>query len=126
MQITLTHISKRFQRYWIFRDISYSFSPNNAYCLLGANGSGKSTLMRVIAGMQNPSKGKVQYTHGNGAAVGPTEIYKNISFCAPGMEIVEELTLQEYLSFRLKSPYPGWIYPPSLRLQACSRQPTSP
>jgi ABC-type multidrug transport system ATPase subunit len=118
MQITLTHISKRFQRYWIFRDISYSFSPNNAYCLLGANGSGKSTLMRVIAGMQNPSKGKVQYTHGNGAAVGPTEIYKNISFCAPGMEIVEELTLQEYLSFHFsfKKPLPGLDIPAIIAL----------
>ena len=109
MKIDLDHISKRFQRYWIFKDITYSFSSGNAYCLLGANGSGKSTLMRVIAGMQNPSKGKVHYFNDNGAAITQQQNFKNISFCAPGMEIVEELTLQEFLDFHFsfKAPLPG-------------------
>lgn len=109
MKINLDHVSKRFQRYWIFKEVTYSFSSDNAYCLLGANGSGKSTLMRVIAGMQNPSKGKVQYTTNSGQPITGTDIYKNISFCAPGMEIVEELTLQEFFEFHFsfKKPLPG-------------------
>ncbi len=109
MKINLDHVSKRFQRHWIFKDISFSFKSANAYCLLGSNGSGKSTLMRVVAGMQNPSKGTLQYFSNDDKAITGGAIFNNISFCAPGMEIVEELTLQEFLSFHFsfKQPLPG-------------------
>ena len=65
MKISLENISKRFQRHWIFKDLSFSFTTPGAYALLGANGSGKSTLLRIIAGMQNPSKGKIVYENGS-------------------------------------------------------------
>lgn len=109
MNITLEQVSKRFQRYWIFRNISYSFTAGNSYALLGANGSGKSTLLRVIAGMQNPSNGKVLYTTDTGSSVPLQKIFNNISFTAPGQEIVEELTMREFLEFHFsfKQPLPG-------------------
>ncbi len=108
MKITLEHISKRFQRHWIFKDINYSFSTPQAYALLGSNGSGKSTLLRIIAGMQSPSLGKLQYS--NGSPIAPEAIFDYISFCAPGMEIVEELTLREFFDFHFsfKKPLPGF------------------
>lgn len=108
MKISLEHISKRFQRHWIFKEVSYSFTSPGAYALLGPNGSGKSTLLRVIAGMQNPSKGKVLYEY-NGSTVATDKIFKHISFCAPGMEIVEELNLREFLDFHFsfKKPLQG-------------------
>jgi len=98
MKISLEHISKKFQRYWIFKDINYSFTAPGAYALLGANGSGKSTLMRIIAGIQAPSKGKV-YHEVNGKALEANGIFPFLAYCAPGMEIVEELTLREFLEF---------------------------
>ncbi|HRO44109.1 MAG TPA: ATP-binding cassette domain-containing protein, partial [Flavipsychrobacter sp.] len=108
MKISLEHISKKFQRHWIFKDINYNFTAPGAYALLGANGSGKSTLMRVIAGMQNPSRGKVHFEV-NGKQLEVSELFPYISYCAPGMEIVEELTLREFLEFHFtfKSPLPG-------------------
>jgi len=108
MTITLENISKRFQRHWIFKGVSGYFTTGNAYALLGANGSGKSTLMRIIAGMQSASGGKVGYS-ASGVAVEAQAIYKFISFCAPGQEIVDELTLKEFLEFHFsfKKPLPG-------------------
>ena len=108
MNISLEQISKRFQRHWIFKNMTYSFSSGNAYALLGANGSGKSTLLRVIAGMQNPSKGKVSYTDNNGNSLPALNMFHHISFSAPGQEIVEELTLNEFLKFHFsfKRPLP--------------------
>jgi len=109
MNITLQHISKRFQRYWIFKDINYSFSMPGAYALLGPNGSGKSTLLRIIAGMQSPSLGKVIYNNKE-KVVANNEVFTGISFSAPGMEIVEELTLREFLDFHFsfKPMLPGF------------------
>jgi ABC-type multidrug transport system ATPase subunit len=100
MKISLEHISKKFQRHWIFKEVNFSFTTPGAYALLGANGSGKSTLLRVIAGMQSPSAGKLFYYHGERqSAIEPDKIYPYISYCAPAMEIVEEFTLKEFLKF---------------------------
>jgi ATPase subunit of ABC transporter with duplicated ATPase domains len=101
MTISLNNISKRFQRNWIFKDISYSFSAPGAYAILGPNGSGKSTLLRIIAGMQSSSKGKVEY-----AGTEVSKLFSHISFTAPGQEIVEELTLHEFLQFHFNFKKP--------------------
>ncbi|MBS1773849.1 MAG: ABC transporter ATP-binding protein [Bacteroidetes bacterium] len=107
MKISLDNISKRFQRHWIFKDISYTFNGPNTYAILGPNGSGKSTFMRVIAGMQSASKGKVSYELSNN--VQPNKIFNHISFTAPGQEIVEEMTMKEFLEFHFsfKKPISG-------------------
>lgn len=108
MKISLEHISKRFQRYWIFKDINHVFTAPGTYALLGPNGSGKSTLLRIIAGMQPPSLGKIIHEMG-GRKIEANALFPYMSFCAPSMEIVEELTLKEFLSFHFsfKKPLSG-------------------
>lgn len=108
MKISLEQVGKRFQRHRIFKDISYTFSGPGAYALLGLNGSGKSTLLRIIAGMQNPSRGKVHYQVGDKAQPA-NGIFPYISYSAPGQEIVEEFTLREFLNFHFtfKKPLAG-------------------
>jgi ABC-type multidrug transport system ATPase subunit len=109
MKISLSHISKRFRQHWIFKDLSYTFAAPGTYALLGANGSGKSTLLRIIAGMQAPSLGIVQYA-ANNKKLGADSVFPQISFSAPGMELVEELTLKEFLTFHFsfKQPLQGF------------------
>jgi ABC-type multidrug transport system ATPase subunit len=99
MTIYLNGISKRFQKNRIFKNVTLSFNPTSKYALLGANGSGKSTLLRIIAGMQSASSGKVSYSIDGKEDLAQDTIYRHISFCAPGMEIVEDLTLNEFLKF---------------------------
>ena len=108
MKISLEQLSKRFQRHWIFKNISQRFAAPGAYALLGANGSGKSTLMRIIAGIQSPSVGKVIHEL-DGKTLEPNQMFGHIADCAPGMDLVEELTLEEFLSFHFsfKKPLPG-------------------
>lgn len=109
MKITLEHISKRFQRHWIFKEVNYSFAAPGAYALLGPNGCGKSTLLRIIAGMQSPSKGKVHFYASDENKIPATSVFSRVSFCAPGQELVEELTLREFFEFHFsfKQPLPG-------------------
>jgi len=109
MKINLEHVYKRFQRYWIFKDVNYTFVAPCAYALLGSNGCGKSTLIRLIAGIQAPSKGTIKYADNNDNPVPLSSVFNNISLCAPGQELVEELTLREFLEFHFsfKSPLPG-------------------
>ncbi len=110
MKISLDHISKRFLRHWIFKDIHFSFSHPGAYALLGPNGSGKSTLLRIVAGMQPPTKGKVHYEM-DGKSIAANAIFPYISFSAPGQEIIDEFTFREFLNFHFtfKRPLHGLL-----------------
>ena len=98
MTILLSDAGKRFNRDWIFRHFTYKFEPGNSYAITGPNGSGKSTLLQVLSGAMQISEGNIQYSTLNNQL--PIEqVYKHVSLCAPYMEVVEEMTLTEFLSF---------------------------
>lgn len=89
---------KRFNREWIFRGMTLEFSSGNAYAVTGPNGSGKSTLLQAIGGMMQLSEGTVQYATSS-KELASEQVYKEISFCAPYLDVVEEMTLLEFLHF---------------------------
>jgi len=98
MTILLEQVSKRYRNQWIFKGISYTFDPGKTYAILGANGSGKSTLLRIIAGMQHANKGRVRYLLA-GKEAKAEQVFASVSFAAPGMDLIEEMTLTEFLNF---------------------------
>ena len=65
MTISLSEVSKRFNREWIFRNFSYKFTNAQPYAITGPNGSGKSTLLQVIGGAIAMSEGTITYTVGS-------------------------------------------------------------
>jgi ABC-type multidrug transport system ATPase subunit len=93
MKISLTKTGKRFNRDWIFRNFSFEFTAGNAYAITGPNGSGKSTLLQVIGGSMSVSEGKVQYD------VPEEQFFKHMSITAPYLEVIEEMTAQEFFTF---------------------------
>jgi ABC-type multidrug transport system ATPase subunit len=110
MNILLQDLGKRYQRYWVFRGITHDFSSGSRTAILGQNGSGKSTLLRIMAGMQPPSAGKISWAQGVDKKIAQPVVFSSISFCAPGMELPEELTLEETLQFHFafKKPLNGF------------------
>ena len=98
MKISLTDAGKRFNRDWIFRHLTYEFSAGQSYAIIGPNGSGKSTLLQVLSGSMQINEGNAQWSMLNGQY--PAEqVYNHISICAPYLEVVEEMTLIEFLNF---------------------------
>jgi ABC-type multidrug transport system ATPase subunit len=106
MQITLTDIGKRYNYEWIFRGIHYDFTASSNYAILGSNGSGKSTLLQLIAGNLLPSQGNIRYAKEN-RFIEAEHIYTQLSFASPYLELLEELTLAESITFhsRFKNFY---------------------
>jgi len=98
MQISLSDAGKRFNRDWIFRRLSYQFISGKSYAITGPNGSGKSTLLQIIAGSVSASQGTVAYETG-GKKVDPENAFTYISIAAPYQELIEEMTLKEFLHF---------------------------
>ncbi len=52
----------RFGRHYIFRNVSLKLPAHLNIGIIGANGAGKSTLMRLLAGVDYPSEGKIVRT----------------------------------------------------------------
>lgn len=97
MNIILNNIGRRFNKEWIFKNIDYTFKPYEKYAVLGPNGSGKSTLLNILLGSLTPSEGTLTYQDHK-----VEEIYKQISFAAPYLDLVEEFTLQETIDFHFQ------------------------
>lgn len=98
MEIRLSNAGKRFNREWIFRTATLSFITPNAYAITGPNGSGKSTLLQTIGGMIQPSEGSI-FFYNNKQEIKGEQVYKYVSFCAPYIDLIEEMTLLEFLDF---------------------------
>ena len=106
MKIDLTNLGKRYNREWIFRNLNFRFDIHKRYAITGPNGSGKSTLLQVIAGSNIYNEGSIEYSILH-KEISPDKIYKSLSFCAPYLDLVEEMTLNEFFIFHNKMK--GWI-----------------
>jgi len=98
MTIYLSDAGKRFNHDWIFRHFTYTFEAGKSYAITGPNGSGKSTLLQAISGGMMINEGNIQYSINN-IQLSTENIFKQVSICAPYLELVEEMTLKEFLDF---------------------------
>lgn len=98
MTIQLSDTGKRYNREWIFRHVQIQFQSPGSYAITGPNGSGKSTLLQTIGGLLQPSEGKLSFRSGE-KEIGSEAVYRHTSFCAPYLDLPEEMTLEEFLLF---------------------------
>lgn len=97
MQITLQNISKKYKSQWIFRNVNYTFEKGKKYAILGENGSGKSTLLKIVSGQTTPNKGTITYFSETEIEI--ENIHQKLSYCAPYIDLIEELTFTELIDF---------------------------
>lgn len=98
MKIQLYNAAKRYNEDWIFSNVNYNFESGHRYAITGPNGSGKSTLLQCISGAVTLNKGTCKWLL-NEKSIKAEHIYQYVSFCAPYLELVEEMTLEEMLRF---------------------------
>ncbi len=98
MRITFSDTGKRFNREWIFRNLSFDFLPGEKYAITGPNGSGKSTVLQVISGSMAPSAGHIKWQLKN-EPVQEDALFNFLTISAPYLETIEELSAFEFLTF---------------------------
>jgi ABC-type multidrug transport system ATPase subunit len=108
MHIQLEQTGKKYNREWIFRGLSYTFTAGKKYAITGPNGSGKSTLLQTIAGSTVLSEGSIEYRLDD-KILAPENAFTRLSICAPYLTLIEEMTALEFLAFHesFKSFMPG-------------------
>ena len=58
--ITIDGLAVEFSGDTLFSDVSFVVNENDKIALMGKNGAGKSTMMKIIAGVQKPTRGNVR------------------------------------------------------------------
>ena len=117
LTISVNDLSKRFNREWIFRHLTFDFLPGQTYAITGPNGSGKSTFLQVAWGQMPQTSGSITYKKGSDT-LDVEEVFEHISIATPYMDLIDEFTLKEMLDFHfsLKSIRPGFSVEDLLRI----------
>ncbi|MDG1731095.1 MAG: ABC-F family ATP-binding cassette domain-containing protein [Algibacter sp.] len=58
--ISVDSLAVEFSGHTLFSDVSFTINENDKIALMGKNGAGKSTMMKIIAGVQNATRGHVR------------------------------------------------------------------
>lgn len=58
--ISVDNLAVEFSGHTLFSDVSFVINENDKIALMGKNGAGKSTMMKIIAGMQTPTRGAIR------------------------------------------------------------------
>ena len=58
-EIRVENLKKNFGEFIAVRDSSFTVRDGEFFCLLGPSGCGKTTTMRMIAGLELPTSGRI-------------------------------------------------------------------
>lgn len=98
LSIQLNNLGKKFNKEWIFRNLSYTINANQKLLISGGNGSGKSTFLQVLSGFVTQNEGSLDYKLTDSNELIPLEKIKNyISLASPYLQLTEEMTAYELI-----------------------------
>ena len=86
--LTVHHLSKSYGIEIILKDITFSLNRGERTGLVGPNGCGKSTLLRIVAGLENPDRGSVQFN--------PSDL--RIGYLPQGLTLPGDAQIASYLA----------------------------
>ncbi|MGH9338302.1 MAG: ABC transporter ATP-binding protein [Acidobacteriota bacterium] len=93
--IDLSSISFQLARRWLLKNISLHLAPTQVVGLIGPNGSGKSTLLRVMAGLRQPSGGRVLLEGRDLRHLSRREAARTVAFVPQDTHIDFSFTVEE-------------------------------
>jgi iron(III) transport system ATP-binding protein len=103
--LAFEQVSRRFGKSEAVNDVSLELAPGEIACLLGPSGCGKTTLLRIAAGIERPSSGRVLF---DGEEVaGPNRFVppekRNIGLMFQDFALFPHLTILDNVAFGLKN-----------------------
>ena len=99
--IELKGISKTFGSHRALKGLDLDIADGEFFVLLGETGAGKTTTLRIIAGLEQPTEGKVFIDGKDATEWGPAE--RDVALVLQQYSLYPRYTVRENLEFPLKS-----------------------
>ena len=100
--LRLEHLTKDFGKVRAVNDLSLDVEDGEFIVMLGPSGAGKTTTLKLIAGVETPTTGKVYIGDKLMNAVEPH--YRNVAMAFESYALYPHKTVKENLSFPLRAP----------------------
>jgi putrescine transport system ATP-binding protein len=98
--IRIEEITKKFGEFVAVRDVSLNIFQGEIFCLLGGSGCGKTTLLRMLAGFEQPTAGRIFIDGVDMSGVPPYERPVNMMF--QSYALFPHMTVEQNVGFGLK------------------------
>ncbi len=98
--IRIENITKKFGEFVAVNDVSLNIYRGEIFCLLGGSGCGKTTLLRMLAGFEQPSAGRIFIDGVPMEGVPPYERPVNMMF--QSYALFPHMTVEQNVAFGLK------------------------
>ncbi len=106
-EIKLEHITKRFDKFIAVDDLSLDIKEHDFITLLGPSGCGKTTTLRMIAGLETPTEGKITigdrvvFDSESGINISPAK--RDIGFLFQNYALWPHMTVYQNIAFGLEN-----------------------
>jgi len=98
--IRVENVTKQFGDFVAVNDVSLSVYRGEIFCLLGGSGCGKTTLLRMLAGFERPTSGRIFIDGQNMDGVPPYDRPVNMMF--QSYALFPHMTVEQNVAFGLK------------------------
>ncbi len=98
--IAIENVTKIFGDFTAVDDLSLNIYQREFFALLGASGCGKSTLLRMLAGFENPTKGRIMLDGQDMAGIPPYKRPVNMMF--QSYALFPHMSVESNIAFGLK------------------------
>jgi spermidine/putrescine transport system ATP-binding protein len=99
-RVQLAGLIKRYGAFEAVRGIDLDIPPGEFFCLLGPSGCGKTTTLRMIAGFERPSGGRVMLDGRDVSGTPPNR--RNVNTVFQNYALFSHLTVAENVAFGLR------------------------
>ncbi len=100
MDVRVDHVRKEFDRFPALHDVSLDIHSGELIALLGPSGSGKTTLLRLIAGLEQPTDGRIFFGEEDASSKSVQE--RQIGFVFQHYALFRHMTVLDNVGFGLK------------------------
>ena len=104
-EIKLEHITKRWGKFYAVEDLNLTIADNSFVTLLGPSGCGKTTTLRMIAGLETPTSGRItigdQVVFDSAMGINVPANKRRAGFLFQNYALWPNMTVYENISFGL-------------------------
>jgi putrescine transport system ATP-binding protein len=98
--VRIEKVTKKFGDFIAVDDVSLDIYKKEIFCLLGASGCGKTTLLRMLAGFERPTTGRIFIDGVDMTTIPPYERPVNMMF--QSYAVFPHMTVEQNVAFGLK------------------------